>query len=100
MPGAVGEERLVWVRPLRSLQWPGNAARNGRMKMKLWIVGKIGEKPEQQWEFQGVFDSEARAVAACIDWRDFVGPVTLNFIVPHETEVWPNSFYPITRTAA
>lgn len=62
--------------------------------MELWIVGKW---TGAGWEFQGVFDSEAKAVAACAGQPHyFVGPVTLNDTLPDEPVNWPGVFYPVS----
>lgn len=63
--------------------------------MTLWIVGRaVGT--ERAFEFQGVFSSEAIAVAACKDETYFIGPATLDEELPHETmtDNWPGSYYP------
>ena len=67
--------------------------------MKVWIVGKINPENNLEWEFNGVFDSEEKAVSACKDKRYFVGPATINIdiddIVPGDKSIdWPNSYYP------
>lgn len=61
--------------------------------MLLWVVGKF--KDTEPWEFQGVFDSEAKAVRACKSPAYFVGPVQLNYTVPDETDAWPGMYYPV-----
>ena len=67
--------------------------------MKLWIVGKwrSGEAAHSVWDFQGVFSSEKRAVAACRSWRYFVGPATLDRMLPELAVEWEDGFYPIER---
>jgi len=60
--------------------------------MKLWVVGKW---VDGDWELQGVFDTEDRAVAICEDAHYFVGPVTLNEELPDDRIVWPGAYYPI-----
>ena len=66
--------------------------------MKLWIVGKFTGQTvdDKEWEFQGVFDSKALALAACEGHPlYFVGPVLLNDVRPDETEKnWVGAFYP------
>jgi hypothetical protein len=61
--------------------------------MKLWIVGKVTEFPA--WEFQGVFDTPEKALAACKTVAYFVGPCELNATVPDRTEPWPGCEYPL-----
>ena len=67
------------------------------MMAELWIVGryKQGEPGSIVWDFQGIFDSEAKAIAACRDWTYFVGPVTVNELLPHETSTNPRWDYPL-----
>jgi hypothetical protein len=60
--------------------------------MDLWIVGKVTEYPA--WEFIGVFDTEIKAINACIQRWYFVAPVTLNSICPDETVPWDGAYYP------
>ena len=60
--------------------------------MKLWIVG---QKPaDGQWQFQGVFDSEEAAMAACRNETYWIAPATLNEFVPHEPVIWDGGYYP------
>lgn len=65
--------------------------------MKLWIVGQYrsGSIPNVVWDFQGVFDSEEKAVAACVDKNYFIGPIGLNEAVPSEASAWPGSRHPL-----
>lgn len=67
----------------------------------LWIVGKANVDAPGEWEFQGVFDSEKKAVAACATQRDgtvdmFVGPAKLNVSVTRRKRSWPGAYYPAT----
>jgi hypothetical protein len=62
------------------------------MSQKLFIVGRKDLEP-RAWEFIGVFDDEAKAVAACITDDHWVGPVTLNENVETGTG-WPGAWYP------
>lgn len=63
--------------------------------MKLWIAGKnmLHDDPFC-WEFVGVFDTEAAAVAACPDDQYFVGPALLNERTPEESHPWPGAYVP------
>jgi hypothetical protein len=51
-----------------------------------WLVGQHRkETPDGDiWDFQGIFQSEAQAVEACIDENYFVSPVVLDCPSPHE----------------
>ena len=56
---------------------------------QLFIVGKnIGDK-ENEWEFAGVFDTEAAADAACRTHDYFYGAAELNEELPDEASEWP-----------
>lgn len=67
--------------------------------MELWIVGKIkSRKHYKQWEFQGVFNDEQKAVNACRTWKYFVAPAILNRESPDETREWEGLYYPIAET--
>lgn len=63
--------------------------------MILWIVGKTVENTDRGaiWEFQGVYASLEKAREACKPGY-FIGPATLDQIVPDQTEEWPGSFDP------
>jgi hypothetical protein len=65
--------------------------------MKLWIVGKnIADLDAGVvWEFQGVYDSEEKALSACISPNHFIGPAALNKSLPDETQQWPGCIYPV-----
>ena len=63
--------------------------------MELWIVGQL--RTVGAWDFQGVFDSEERAVAACRDEKYFVAPATLNAELPHESHEFPGGYYPLAN---
>lgn len=68
---------------------------------KLFVVGQVTNEELKTWDFQGVFSTEEKAVAACRDWTYFVGPADLDAEVPHETAPeWPGAFFPIARTEA
>jgi len=56
------------------------------MKEELWIVGQAKSIDGKQWEFQGVFDSHSKALAACRDHSYFImAGVELNQELPHDT---------------
>lgn len=61
--------------------------------MKLWRVGQW-KGHDKQWEWQGIFDSEEKAVNACRDGNYFVAPVILNEERPHETIFSDDLYYP------
>ena len=73
------------------------------MESKLWIVGQVKTNrpvqndphPVYEWEFQGVFDSETKAVAACRTAMYFVMPCELNKALPDESVIAPGAYYPL-----
>lgn len=71
-------------------------------KVPLWVVGKVleqsyGDIPKTAWEFVGIYDSERKAVDACITDHYFVAPVCLNETAPLERVVWPGCYYPLAE---
>lgn len=67
---------------------------------RLYIVGrwKGGTPGQMSWDFQGIFDAEEHAEAACRDCTYSYWPVTLNQALPDETvpmepgwPKWPKS---------
>lgn len=64
--------------------------------MKLWYVGQSrhGETPNAVWDFQGVFSSEEKAIAACHGPQFFVVPVELDREFPLEAMEAPGGYYP------
>ncbi len=67
--------------------------------MKLWIVGQTREYgPPQQgsrWDFQGVFDSERKALAACKTPAYWIAPIELNQELPEEPLELPGACFPL-----
>ena len=65
--------------------------------MMVYVVGRYVEG--QQWEFQGVFSTEALAVEECGDRRDwFVGPAEMDVSLPSDSHTWPECYYPASRS--
>lgn len=66
--------------------------------MKLWVVGRINENPEEHeghtWDLIGVCSSEEKAIAACEDKNYYIGPIELDKILSKESIPWPGSYYP------
>ena len=66
---------------------------------ELWIVGKF-VKPSPMgsvWDFQGIFDSENKAIKACISKDYFYASVELNKTIPDESVEW-DVIYPQLTT--
>jgi hypothetical protein len=71
--------------------------------MKLWVVFRYRSSRGDAVcaDFQGVFSTEAKAVAACRNWRYSVCPATLNESLPDGLEKnWPGAYYPHKRSGA
>ena len=66
---------------------------------RLWIVGKELDHTVSAWEFQGVFDTESDARAACRTERYFIGPALANRAVPDRRAKWAGSYYPKAVTS-
>ena len=65
---------------------------------KVWICGKWVEEGSP-WEFQGVFDSEENALAACATDDYFIGPAIINERLPDgEYDPWPGLYYPFRQS--
>jgi len=60
--------------------------------MDLWLCGQwVNDK---EWEFQGIFDSEQKAIDACAHDDYWIAPVKLNETYPQETVQMPGAYYP------
>jgi len=62
----------------------------------MWLTGKNNGEYDGGicWELIGVFSTEEKAVAACLNEYYFVGPVELDEVLPDETVEWPRCYYP------
>ena len=68
---------------------------------ELWIVGQrfeSADQPNRCWEFQGVFDSEAEAIRACLSDDFIIFPAKLNHALPLETTEPLGAYYPRLET--
>lgn len=62
--------------------------------MQLWLVTQVKWNPDIEgaviWEFQGIFSSEEKALAACRDENYTMAPAILDEELPHESlPDWP-----------
>lgn len=67
---------------------------------QVWLAGEYrGHTPKGEiaWDLVGVFDTEAKAVAACTKPLHFVGPVTVNAKAPDEVVSWVGCRYPFIQ---
>lgn len=86
---------------IRNFLKPRPAATDG--SPVVWLVGQVrlqpGDVPDGltpvPWSFQGVFATEAEAVAVCRDRFWFVGPATVGDCLPAEDVLWDGAYYPI-----
>lgn len=62
------------------------------MSQRVFIVGRKDAEPKA-WEFIGVFEHKADAVAACISDSHCVCPVNMNENVESGI-AWPGAWYP------
>ncbi|MFA5387690.1 MAG: hypothetical protein WC322_04910 [Candidatus Paceibacterota bacterium] len=68
-----------------------------KLKIRIWIVGRVTDELALAWEFIGAFLTKRRAKAACRGRGYFIGPAYLGETAPDETQVWPGAFYPLGR---
>jgi hypothetical protein len=61
---------------------------------KLWIVGQVISENGREWEFQGVFSTERKAIAACVKENYFIAPANLNEEFVEESILWVGAYYP------
>jgi hypothetical protein len=47
------------------------------------------------WSIQGVFETEAEAVAVCRGPFWFIGPMTMGECLPVENVRWDGAYYPV-----
>jgi len=68
--------------------------------MKLWVYGRYKGQDHLNvnWDFQGIFSSEEKAVEACRDRTYFAAPTELDVSLPHSTTKWPGCYYPFVKS--
>jgi hypothetical protein len=59
-----------------------------------WIVGQNIDYEYESWEFQGLFDTEKKAVGRCENDDFWVAEVILNEFIPTERVEFNNAYYP------
>jgi len=65
----------------------------------MWLAGQHIREDGLDWEVMGLFETEQLAFDACINWRQFIGPLEVNKRLPDEAIKWDGAYYPIERTA-
>lgn len=67
----------------------------------VWIVlsGTLTDSDNAEFTFHGVYSTEEKALAACLDERYGVGPATVDAEMPTVNVDWPGFYYPYLRTA-
>ena len=66
--------------------------------MILWLCGKHTHIDYELsvCEIQGIFDSEEKAISACLNEKYFIGPMTLNEAIDFEKmDTWEGVYYPL-----
>lgn len=65
----------------------------------LWIVGqyRFGDTGAIVWDFQGVFTTEEKAIAACKSATWFIARMELDKELPEATEVMPAVSWPLLK---
>lgn len=58
----------------------------------LWLVGQVRGK---DWEFQGVFSTEEKAIQACRNRNYFIAPIEVDTEAPDSAEPFPLCEYPL-----
>jgi len=69
------------------------------MNMELWLVGQYrsGENPNIVWDFQGIFSTKEKALAACRNEWYFIAPIPLDAELPDEVIQMPGAYYPLKK---
>lgn len=76
---------------------------------ELWavhqLIGGWYNYREDKWhgfslQFQGIFDTEQKAIDACRTPDYFIAPYTLNETLPHETFNNPRAYSPLGKVSA
>ena len=67
--------------------------------MELWLVGQYrsGEIPNIVWDFQGIFSTKGKALAACRNEWYFIAPIALDVELPDEVVQMPGAYYPLKK---
>lgn len=60
--------------------------------MTYWICGRWTNNV--MWEFQGLFDTEQKAIDACKSDRYFIAPAVVNEELTEVSESWPGCYFP------
>lgn len=63
---------------------------------KLWLCGQYrsGDFPNINWDFQGIFSSKKKAIAACRNENYFIASIELDKELPDESVAMPSEYYP------
>ena len=68
------------------------------MKKRFWVCGQLRGKWNSKgrciWDFQGIYSTEKRAVAACRNAKYFIFPATLDKELPDEPIDAAGGYYP------
>jgi hypothetical protein len=93
----IAEEQRRVQESIRQRKLMESEVGEGMSSETVWIVGRFAGRCAEgvAWDFQGVFDTEAQAQAACRDSWYFIAPAEVNRSLPDATEIWPRARYPL-----
>jgi len=67
--------------------------------MMVYVVGRVHDEDNAigiVWSVNGIFDTEEKAIKACVTPNDFVGPWELNFYHDGDLIEWVDAYYPFS----
>lgn len=67
---------------------------------EVWVVGQYRGVVDgvAAWDILGIMSSQDAAEEVCKGYLDrFVGPFTVDVVLPDEVLVWPGCYYPETQ---
>ncbi len=64
-------------------------------RKELWLCGQAKSEDGRCWEFQGIFSTKEKAIAACRHEWYFIAPVELDAELPDETVEMAGAYYPL-----
>jgi hypothetical protein len=65
--------------------------------LTMWLCGQAKSEDGKCWEFQGIFSTREKAIAACRHEWYFIAPVELDAELPDETIEMPGAYYPLSH---
>lgn len=93
----------ICFQTLDEKQYMGDKQQTNTPNGWVWVV--VRRSPEinpdiqaYEWHLQGVAEDEQIAVQMCLDEHYMIGPVPLNFSLPHNKIEWIGSYFPLKKT--